>query len=307
MKQASESRLKPDAPLHMTTRAASHASQPRVMDSQSPSNVSQTVGGDDVDQTRPAKRSKLSPLPSGDAVMPSPSSPLSFAAGGERPEQLDGYNSDLESSEDIVDGIEDVHLRYDALDADQSQLPSRTISESNRSSPDALDSELPSPIKGSMSPTKPIDQLNNTHGLSDDNGLERATPDLDEPGGILKRLPGRRRAPHPDVNVEIDLRRQLELKVAYRAVAKALKPMLAELADRTARELEADEERHQAYPEYDRMITELDHRLSQRIASVQASLREEEARFERDIKAKERIIRHRFEVSKSLRYMLLIC
>jgi hypothetical protein len=55
-------------------------------------------------------------------------------------------------------------------------------------------------------------------------GAPTASQDGDKP---VKRLPGRRRAPHTNPKVEAALRRQLHLRMAYRAVAKSLKPILA--------------------------------------------------------------------------------
>ncbi|KAJ4340378.1 hypothetical protein N0V87_002671, partial [Didymella glomerata] len=80
----------------------------------------------------------------------------------------------------------------------------------------------------------------------------------DGPAKIPKRLPGRRRQPHPDMNVEVDLRRQLSLKTSYRSVAKVLKGYLDELAQRTIKNLNDDSEFHRNCPEYKPLIDGLD-------------------------------------------------
>ncbi|KAL1655032.1 hypothetical protein SLS61_002341 [Didymella pomorum] len=80
----------------------------------------------------------------------------------------------------------------------------------------------------------------------------------DGPAKIPKRLPGRRRQPHPDMNVEVDLRRQLSLKTSYRSVAKVLKGYLDELAQRTVKNLDDDSEFHKNCPEYKLLIDGLD-------------------------------------------------
>jgi hypothetical protein len=85
------------------------------------------------------------------------------------------------------------------------------------------------------------------------------------PSRIAKRMPGRRRAPHADPNIEADLRRQLQLRLAYRSVAKALKPLLAELSQRSIDALEDDEEAHQQGEEYTAVMAELDARLQSRL------------------------------------------
>ncbi|KAI9817287.1 MAG: hypothetical protein M1832_004709 [Thelocarpon impressellum] len=83
------------------------------------------------------------------------------------------------------------------------------------------------------------------------------------------RLPGRRRAPHPDPVIEADLARQAELRRNYRIVAKALKPSLQVLGERTNKLLEADPGAHEAFPEYVEVRRGLDERLSRRLALVE--------------------------------------
>lgn len=75
--------------------------------------------------------------------------------------------------------------------------------------------------------------LNGDHG---DVDLEAGT-DQDIPKAA-RRLPGRRRAPVSDPVLEAALRRQLQLRMGHRAVSKALKPVLIELARRTAMQLD---------------------------------------------------------------------
>lgn len=69
-------------------------------------------------------------------------------------------------------------------------------------------------------------------------------------GRPKRRLAGRRRAPHADPKVEAALRRQLELKTTYRAVSRALKPVLAEIALRTTNEIRDNAEAHKAAAEF---------------------------------------------------------
>jgi len=125
-------------------------------------------------------------------------------------------------------------------------------------------------------------------------------------GGILKRLPGRRRAPHADAQMEAKLRRQLELKVAYRAVAKAQKLILAELARRTAEELEAKPESYKDYHEYEDVTEELQSRLNERMETLRSYQEQEEARLERMKRAQELIVRGKFQVNEELFYHKLM-
>lgn len=288
----------------MTTRAAGRTSQQSQTQSPSPGSVvSQTLGGHDLDHGRPTKRVKKTP-----SHTPAPedarSSPLSSIAAGLIPDQNDGYQSDLESQgaeiadEDVAEDLEDPEMTgEDPLVEDALGVMSRAMTLSRQTTPAANDSRRTSPAKNSQSPLKSKGLLPKVNGASNGILTNRGTPEPDEPGGILKRLPGRRRAPHPDINIEVDLRRQLELKVAYRAIAKALKPVLAELADRTARELKDDEMLLMQHPEHAEIIEELDARLRQRLDVIQASLSEEEARLGREQVAKELLIRDRYEVS----------
>jgi len=89
-----------------------------------------------------------------------------------------------------------------------------------------------------------------------------------KPSKPLKRLPGRRRAPHPDHNVEADLRRQLQLKVGYRAVAKALKPLLQELATRTIDAIQENPEEHRESDQYKIVQAQLDARYRERVNAL---------------------------------------
>jgi hypothetical protein len=117
---------------------------------------------------------------------------------------------------------------------------------------------------------------------------------------VPKRLPGRRRQPHSNASIEADLRRQLQLKTAYRAMVKALKPVLGELAQRTLNGLENDPEYHKQSDEYEAVCRELHERKRQRVALVDNKRRlalEEIARVEA---AEEHIQREQFAVCISL-------
>jgi len=100
--------------------------------------------------------------------------------------------------------------------------------------------------------------------------------------------------------MEAKLRRQLELKVAYRAVAKAQKLILAELARRTAEELEAKPESYKDYDEFEDVTEELQSRLNARMETLRSYREEEEARLERIKHAQELIVRGKFQVNEEL-------
>lgn len=85
----------------------------------------------------------------------------------------------------------------------------------------------------------------------------------------VKKMPGRRRAPHPNPKVEAALRRQLHLRMAYRAIAKQLKPLLAELSKRTVNQLELESDAHEMAREYEQVQLALDSQLEQRLQWIQ--------------------------------------
>jgi len=92
-----------------------------------------------------------------------------------------------------------------------------------------------------------------------------------------RKVAGRRRAPHADPNVEAALRRQLHLRVRYRAVAKQLRPLLVELTKRTIEALTNDIEAHTKVTEYKTVEAQLDAKLEERL-----TLLDVQKQFERD-------------------------
>ena len=120
--------------------------------------------------------------------------------------------------------------------------------------------------------------------------------DQDRPTRIIKRLPGRRRAPNPNRSIEADLRRQLHLKMGYRAVAKALKPILAELAKRSVDELLVNEEYHRQKQEYDLVMEQLDRRLRDKLQTLEHEKRILTQFYERSRTVNSDAVRELFEV-----------
>ncbi|GME26996.1 loc733926 protein [Neofusicoccum parvum] len=137
--------------------------------------------------------------------------------------------------------------------------------------------------------TPPSAGLPDRDHLSDDQqGSERPTK---QP----KRLPGRRRAPNADPSVEADLRRQLQLKTAYRAVVKVLKPVLAELADRAINDVEEDPKAHEQSDQYEVVKAALDARLAERIAYLDRKLAISKEHVERRKTAELEIVNTAYE------------
>ncbi|KAF2462666.1 uncharacterized protein BDR25DRAFT_308186 [Lindgomyces ingoldianus] len=90
------------------------------------------------------------------------------------------------------------------------------------------------------------------------------------PAKAAKRLPGRRRQPHANVVVETDLRRQLPLKMDYRALAKQQKVMLDELSRRSIQVLNNDSESYKNLPEYQETIAALNEHRDRRLDQLNA-------------------------------------
>jgi hypothetical protein len=130
----------------------------------------------------------------------------------------------------------------------------------------------------------------------------------DGPAKLGRRLPGRRRQPHPDVNIEADLRRQLILKMSYRSLAKVQKSLLEELANRTIHNLEKDEDYHKKCPEYEPLMAQLKERRDGRVDQIDATRSYRLEQLERVRVAEERIQREQYIVSSltNLKWFTLI-
>jgi hypothetical protein len=93
----------------------------------------------------------------------------------------------------------------------------------------------------------------------------------DAPAKPGRRLPGRRRQPHPDISIETDLRRQLTLKMNYRSLAKVQKTLLEELSKRTTENLEKNPNYHKQCPEYEPLMALLQERRDGRVDQIDAA------------------------------------
>lgn len=108
--------------------------------------------------------------------------------------------------------------------------------------------------------------------VNDSHSLQNAFPtNGDAPAKTGRRLPGRRRQPHSDINIETDLRRQLNLKMSYRSLAKVQKTLLEELSNRTIRHLEDDADYHKQCPAYKPVMAQLDQHRDSRLDQLNAA------------------------------------
>ncbi|EON61736.1 hypothetical protein W97_00952 [Coniosporium apollinis CBS 100218] len=140
----------------------------------------------------------------------------------------------------------------------------------------------------------PVDSADATPGLGTPASASASAQNLDdalpsdaprdpaqEAAKNPKRLPGRRRAPHADINIEANLRRQLQLKTAYRSVVKALKPVLAELAQRSLDDLQNEPTAHEKVDQYHTVKAALDNQLKERLATLERTREVKLAKIQR--------------------------
>lgn len=119
----------------------------------------------------------------------------------------------------------------------------------------------------------------------------------DAPAKTGRRLPGRRRQPHPDINIEADLRRQLTLKMNYRSLAKVQKTLLEELSKRTVNNLEKDQDYHKQCPEYEPLMAQLKQRRDGRVDQIHAVRTYRMEQLQRVRFAEEKIQKEQYIVS----------
>ncbi|KAL1622303.1 hypothetical protein SLS56_008793 [Neofusicoccum ribis] len=176
----------------------------------------------------------------------------------------------------------------DTMDVDVPGAPDSDTSSQDHDQ-ESLDTSKNGNKRKHATSTPPSAGLPDRDHLSDDQqGSERPTK---QP----KRLPGRRRAPNADPSVEADLRRQLQLKTAYRAVVKVLKPVLAELADRAINDVEEDPKAHEQSDQYEVVKAALDARLAERIAYLDRKLAISKEHVERRKTAELEIVNTAYE------------
>ena len=111
------------------------------------------------------------------------------------------------------------------------------------------------------------------------------------------KFPGRQRVPHPDPYIEALLVRQGELKRLFRVVTSSLKPGLADLSDRSLKELRNEAKAHEEYEEYAEIQQELDACLARRIAAIDLELGLHRENLESVVRAQKAIVASDFHVS----------
>ncbi|KAH7117777.1 hypothetical protein B0J11DRAFT_583168 [Dendryphion nanum] len=298
---ARTSRLQPTEPLHMTTRGAAKAASNHT----SPAAPS-TLGGSsrrsslnsvvqfddhsDFEDDRPAKRSRRSTLSGsppnsmGSFVSQIPAveqqnsasqaasnaslaSNASNASKGITPRKRRASGDSIASSKTVSthpNGLP-THSRS-ASDLSETQRPRRKKPRTADPLPDPADA--PPDLTDASTPPGSPEPIREVAAV-----LHNVLPAAANGESIAKaarRLPGRRRQPHSDINVETDLRRQLNIKMGYRSVAKYQKLLLEELSNRTIKGLEEEPDYHKKFPQYQQIMDELDQRRQSRLHQIEA-------------------------------------
>ncbi|OCK85300.1 hypothetical protein K432DRAFT_52158 [Lepidopterella palustris CBS 459.81] len=325
---AKPSRLQPSEPLHMTTRAASRAASGptnSVEGSVASGNSRRSSFTDanledvnyDTENERPAKRSRVSTetdSPLGHALqspvnstqngqpskLKSPSSSTEPRRSSNRKRSSDASNNESDQIDNSVSNEPNgVALKKSESDLSEQRRPTKRRKKRSRvfSPEPPPDSAEPPPELTDASTAPPSPEPNPETAIAQDVDLQNVLPNTSQgPVKIVKRLPGRRRQPHSDINIEADLRRQLQLKTAYRSVVKALKPVLGELAERTITGLENDANYHKQSDQYQVVCAQLDERLEDRLALLNNTHKHKLAQSEHIKAVEERIQNEQFSL-----------
>jgi hypothetical protein len=240
-----------------------------ILQTRSSANGTVTIGGPDIDSDRPAKRSRrsepTSPVAgnssasSQDTIQDSPQKSNDSPENAEQQEEQEVETRELLENE-RTDAVVGSHEREPEVDR-LGELRVAIAPKRRGRRPKRFRAETPAESTfGTPVPGTPSNGNDGGTGVNTDQ----------EQSKVVRRLPGRRRAPNPNMSIEADLRRQLTLKTSYRSVAKALKPILDEIAKRSIIQLEDDAEAYTQCPEYEQVSAELEQRLQKRLAEVEA-------------------------------------
>jgi hypothetical protein len=261
----------------------------------------------DVEDERPAKRPRLST----DSGSPRHSTGSQNTVNGTHTPELskpasrsasDGSKSSSRkrrASDDSTQSSKTVSARTNGVlartQSDISEQQPRRKKRRTTQTPAEPADQPPELTDASTAPNSP--EPENAGVESSQNLLHVLPTNGDAPAKLGRRLPGRRRAPHPDINVETDLRRQLNLKMNYRSLAKLQKNILEELSNRATNSLENDPNFYKRCPEYEPLMAGLDRHKDSRLSQVNALRTEKLAQLERVRIATEHIEKKKYIVS----------
>jgi len=226
--------------------------------------TTQFAGGDDIDADRPTKKARLSDRSS------TTTGTKSVVRHRQSPTpDLVASNQDLE----IPDIVATPPPRIEEAE-NATPLGEESVADARQDHGESDVQRLLSPLPKRRGRRPKVKRATTPTG-SIAESLAPGTPlngDLNENGDAQKaarRLPGRRRAPNADPLVEACLRRQLQLRIGHRAVSKALKPVLIELARRTTANLEKKQDEEEFLEAEKQLTAELERRLQARLKIIE--------------------------------------
>ena len=153
---------------------------------------------------------------------------------------------------------------------DDQQYEDTTITKPLTAALKEVEAEQVEPVHTEQAEDEPM--VDTAPGIDDADEIEEQVR-TDEDGRMVVRrgrFGGRRRAQHPNIDIEVAMRRQAQLKSAYRTLARAQKNVLIELATRTIDDLEANPNLHTEVAEFESIMRGLDASLAKRKATIQA-------------------------------------
>lgn len=215
----------------------------------------------------------------------------------ERPPSQESFDSEAEAARhDVVMG----EASIDATPA-VSEPVSPATSESH-SQEDALtkplDAALEKVIQTSKDEQDEQDELDEADDAADAGDeieveeVDEVDEQADEDGRPRRgRFGGRRRAKHPNPKVEKAMQRQAELKSAYRAIARAQKAVLAEIAQRTIDDLETNPQLHLQAIEYQGVNSGLDKAYARRRNQLQSQQTLNVQQLDRTLESEQQMLR----------------
>jgi hypothetical protein len=283
------SRLLPSVPFQMTTRRGAKTASAGPSSASSGSRRSSLndvaqfqEAASDFEDERPAKRSRTS-TDSGSPQRSNGSSnnktPMNGTQTPELPEPVSGATTTASktvgkkrrASDDSSQSSKTLNPRPNGVltrtQSDISEQQPRRKKRKTTGTPAESADQPPELTDASTAPNSP-EQLPDVDGSQ---SLQNVLPtNGDAPAKPGRRLPGRRRQPHPDVNIEADLRRQLTLKMNYRSLAKVQKTLLEELSKRTVNNLQKDQDYHTKCPEYEPLMALLRQHRDGRVDQIDA-------------------------------------
>lgn len=226
------------------------------------------------------KRKRESPTP--------PASPDGLFVTATPTQQLQALASDEEDVVELVDPALLSDRQASNTSSESGEQPDEDIAVTAPSLADTPAASAQVSPASSVSGSKDLGQLKDGNDIADVvmqmDGPEVAddADEVDEvddaddqarsPGGrhIIRKFGGkRRRAAHPNIMIESGMRRHLELRKAFRAIAREQKAVLAEIARRTIDDLTANPASCEEATEYHAVKSGLDAALEKRRTVIQ--------------------------------------